>query len=238
MILFVGCSFTWGSGLQYEYLEKKGWSIDKLNDDLNRIVTEDSIDPLDYNADEYRKQHSWPNLVAKELNKPYRVGTTKSASNLDQILRSIKHEKELCQSTRTSQIDTIVVQFTDWTRDDLSIQNSIDKTIEYHIKQIARACDDIRNDKYISNHSYKNSYPSWVGLSWREDIGNVLEEKYVKNFIPIFHNDNEYVSFDKIQEGNMLQLVNTINGLEDVHFNSKGCEVISNSIVKKLTEYE
>ena len=25
---------------------------------------------------------------------------------------------------------------------------------------------------------------------------------------------------------------------DDGHFNSKGCEVISNSIVKKLTEYE
>ena len=65
-------------------------TIDKLNDDRDRIIKEDSIDPLDYKADEYRKQHSWPNLVAKKLNKPYKVGTTKSASNLKQILNSIK----------------------------------------------------------------------------------------------------------------------------------------------------
>ena len=139
MILFLGCSFTWGSGLQYEYLYDKGWSIDKLTDDRDRIIKEDSIDPLDYKADEYRKQHSWPNLVAKKLNKPYKVGTTKSASNLNQILNSIEHEKELCYSSKSNQIDTIVVQFTDWTRDDFIIKDSIDKTIEYHIKQIADA---------------------------------------------------------------------------------------------------
>lgn len=238
MILFVGCSFTWGSGLQYEYLYENGWSVDRLNDDVNRVIAKNDVNPLDYKADEYRKQHSWPNLVAKELNKSYRVGTIKSASNLGQILKSIIHEKRLCYSSKSNQIDTIVVQFTDWTRDNLSIQSSIDKTIEYHVKQIADACDEIRNDKFINNHSYKTSYPSWVGLSWREDIGNVLKEKYVKNFIPILHNDNEYISFDKIQEGNMLILDDVISGLSDGHFNSKGCEVISNSIVKKLREYE
>ena len=31
MILFVGCSYTWGSGLQYEYLYDKGWSVDEIN---------------------------------------------------------------------------------------------------------------------------------------------------------------------------------------------------------------
>ena len=165
MILFVGCSFTWGSGLQYEYLEKKGWSIDKINDDRNRIIKEDSIDPLDYNADEYRKQHSWPNLVAKKLNKPYRVGTTKSSTNLTQILNSIKHEKLCYSSSVKSNRYTIVVQFTDWTRDDITFNNSVSQTIEHHVKQIIDACDDIRNDEFIKNKSYKTSYPSWVGLS-------------------------------------------------------------------------
>ena len=30
MILYVGCSYTWGSGLQYEYLLDKGWSAKEL----------------------------------------------------------------------------------------------------------------------------------------------------------------------------------------------------------------
>ena len=216
MILFVGCSFTWGSGLQYEYLEKKGWSIDKINDDRNRIIKEDSIDPLDYNADEYRKQHSWPNLVAKKLNKPYRVGTTKSSTNLTQILNSIKHEKELCYSSSANQIDTIVVQFTDWTRDDITFNNSVSQTIEHHVKQIADACNDIRNDKFIKNKSYKTSYPSWVGLSWQKDIGKVLEKDYPENFIPLHYKKERYNNFESFRDSGGLIIE------RDGHFNSKG----------------
>jgi len=230
MILFVGCSYTWGSGLQYEYLYDKGWSIDKLKDDLYRNITKDSINPLDYEADEYRKQHSWPNLVAKKLNKPYRVGTTKSATNLKEILNSIKHEKQLCYSSKSNQIDTIVVQFTDWTRDNFIIEDSIDKTIEYHIKQIADACDDIRNDEFISNHSYKNSYPSWVGLSWHKDIGEVLERDYPKNFIPLYFKKEKYNNFESFREGGGLIIK------EDGHLNSEGCKVIADSIVRKLEQ--
>ncbi len=230
----MGCSYTWGSGLQYEYLYDKGWSVDKLKDDMDRNIAKDSIDPLDYKADEYRKQHSWPNLVAKKLNKPYRVGTTKSASNLNQILKSIKHEKELCYSSKSNQIDTIVVQFTDWTRDDLIVEDSIDKTIEYHIKQIADSCDDIINDETISNNSYSNSYPAWVGLSWRKDIGNVLKEKYSENFTPIHHNNKEYTSFSQIDKG--YRLCDTIKGLNDKHLNSQGCKIISDSIIRKLKQ--
>jgi len=236
VILFVGCSYTWGSGLQYEYLYDKGWSIDKLSDDRDRIIKEDSIDPLDYKADEYRKQHSWPNLVAKKLNKPYKVGTTKSASNLKEILNSIKHEKQLCYSSKSNQIDTIVVQFTDWTRDNFIIKDSIDKTIEYPLKQIADACDDVRNDEFIKSNNYKTSYLSWVGLSWTKDLGDVLKNKYSENFIPIFFNDEEYVSFDQFQENNNLQLADVIDGFNDEHFNSKGCKVIADSIVRKLEQ--
>ena len=230
MILFVGCSYTWGSGLQYEYLYDKGWSIDKLNDDRDRNITKDSINPLDYNADEYRKQHSWPNLVAKKLNKPYRVGTTKSASNLNQILNSIKHEKELCMSSSSNQIDTIVVQFTDWTRDNFIIEDSIDKTIEYHIKQIADACDDIRNDEFIKSKNYKTSYPSWVGLSWQKDIGHILEQDYSENFIPLHYKKERYNNFESFRDSGGLIIK------KDGHFNSKGCKVIADSIVRKLEQ--
>ena len=60
----------------------------------------------------------------------------KASTNLNQILNSIKHEKELCYSSSANQIDTIVVQFTDWTRDDTTFENSVSRTIEHHVKQI------------------------------------------------------------------------------------------------------
>ena len=32
MILFVGCSFTWGAGLQFEYLiDNEEWTIEQCN---------------------------------------------------------------------------------------------------------------------------------------------------------------------------------------------------------------
>ena len=58
MILFVGCSYTWGSGLQYEYLYEKGWSIDELN---KVLPVNYHLENLSYEADEYRKQNNWPN---------------------------------------------------------------------------------------------------------------------------------------------------------------------------------
>ena len=170
--------------------------------------------------------------MAKKLNKPYRVGTTKSSTNLTQILNSIKHEKELCYSSSANQIDTIVVQFTDWTRDDTTFENSVNRTIEHHVKLIADACDDIRNDKFIKSKSYKTSYPSWVGLSWHKDIGKLLEKDYPENFIPLYYKKERYNNFESFRESDGLILS------RDGHFNSKGCKVIADSIVKKLKQYE
>ena len=72
MILFVGCSYTWGSGLQYEHLSKEGWTTDELNKVLPYNY---HLELLDYEADEYRKQHNWPNLVSKQLNKSFVIPT-------------------------------------------------------------------------------------------------------------------------------------------------------------------
>ena len=32
MIYFVGCSYTWGAGLQFELLSKRGWTANQIND--------------------------------------------------------------------------------------------------------------------------------------------------------------------------------------------------------------
>ena len=83
MILYVGCSYTWGSGLQYEYLQDKGWSVDELNQVL---PVNYHLENLSYEADEYRKQNNWPNLVSKELDKAFVIGTyTNGGSNLTTI---------------------------------------------------------------------------------------------------------------------------------------------------------
>ena len=113
MILFLGCSYTWGSGLQYEYLHnEKGWSIEEINKVLPYNY---HLEHLSYGADEYRKQNNWPNLVSKEINKAYVIGTyTNGGSNMTTIVHSIDHCHKIA---RANSISTVIVQFTDWLRD-------------------------------------------------------------------------------------------------------------------------
>jgi len=242
MIVFAGCSYTWGSGLQYEYLLDRGWSVDKIN---QHLPMNSHLEHLSYEADEYRKQNNWPNLVSKELDKSFVIGTfTNGGSNISTILPSLDLVRRI---RRTNSISTIVVQFTDWIRDindvkieeypnnklDIVSQNYIDTKILFQINQVVSKCNEIQSGSDLNyNHIDRGSYPKWVGLSWRRDVAILLKKHYPKNFIPIYYNDKEYLSFDRIDKG--LRLCDSIPGVEDQHLNSEGCKVIANSIVKKL----
>ena len=246
MILFVGCSYTWGSGLQYEYLYDKGWSVDELN---KVLPYNHHLELLEYGADEYRKQNNWPNLVAKQLNKSFVIPTySNGGSNLSTILPALRCVDRI---SRSDSITTIVVQFSDWLRDcgdrelikypgdklDITTQDYIDSQISIQVKQISDLCNSI-STRFDANYQDipKNNYPSWVGLSWQQDVGDYLKKHYPKNFIPIHHNNKEYTSFSQIDEG--YRLCDTIEGLDDTHLNSQGCKIVSDSIVRKLKSYE
>ena len=249
MILYVGCSYTWGSGLQYEYLLDKGWSVKELN---KVLPVNYHLEHLSYEADEYRKQKNWPNLVSKELNKSFVIGTyTNGGSNLSTTLPVLNNTGRIA---RTNSIDLVVVQFTDWLRDmndreissypgnikDIVTEEFIETSILNQIKQIVHVCNGIResNDPNLRNHKYPESpYPAWVGLSWQKDVGDVLKKHYPENFIPIYCDGKEYSSFaPNVDEG--LRLCDSIPGLKDEHLNSEGCKLIADSIVRKLKSYE
>ena len=250
MILFVGCSYTWGSGLQYEYLHnEKGWSIDKINQYLPDTF---NLENLDYESDEYRKQHGFPNLVAKELNKSYVIGTYgNGGSNCTTIDNCLNYSHK---ALRAHSVSTIVVQFSDWLRDcgdvdiqkypgdktEITTQDYIDNEITKQINRINNLCNsliDTQDSNFKEKNSFIHNYPKWVGLSWRSDLGKILKKLYPETFIPIYHNGQEYDSFDYIyQQG--LRLCDNMPGVKDTHLNSEGCKVIANSIVRKLKTYE
>jgi hypothetical protein len=250
MILFVGCSYTWGSGLQYEYLYDKGWSVDEIN---KVLPVNYHLEHLSYEADQYRKQNNWPNLVAKEMNKAFVIGTyTNGGSNLTTTLHSIEHCHQI---SRTNSITTVVVQFSDWLRDvnddtisrypgknllNVTTQEFIDNTILNQIEQVVNVCNSLRGayDHNLKDHKYpKNPYPAWVGLSWQKDVGDVLKKHYPENFIPIYRDGKEYNSFaPNIDEG--LRLCDSISGVKDDHLNSEGCKMVADSITRKLKSYE
>ena len=247
MILFVGCSYTWGSGLQYEYLYEKGWSVDEIN----KVLPDNyHLENLSYEADEYRKQNNFPNLVSKELDKAFVIGTyTNGGSQLTTIKRSLEHTKIIA---RSNSITTVVVQFSEWLRDindkklrkypgqilDVTTQEFIDNTILNQIKQVTNICNELRtmHDPNLKDHTYPESpYPAWVGLSWQKDVGDILKKHYPENFIPIHYKEKEYTSFSQIDEG--LRLCDSIPGVQDEHLNSEGNKVIADSVIRKLKSY-
>ena len=92
-------------------------------------------------------------------------------------------------------------------------------------------------DPNLKDHKYPETpYPAWVGLSWRKDVGDVLKKHYPNNFIPIYHNGQEYDSFDYIDQG--LRLCDSMPGVKDEHLNSEGNKVIADSVIRKLKSYE
>lgn len=249
MILFVGCSYTWGSGLQYEYLYDKGWSVDEIN---KVLPVNYHLEHLSYEADQYRKQNNWPNLVSKELDRAFVIGTyTNGGSQLTTIKKSVEHTHKIA---RANSITTVVVQFSDWLRDvnddtisrypgnllNVTTQEFIDNTILNQIEQVVNVCNSLRGayDHNLKDHKYpKSPYPAWVGLSWQKDVGDVLKKHYPENFIPIYRDGKEYNSFaPNIDEG--LRLCDTISGVKDDHLNSEGCKMVADSITRKLKSYE
>ena len=108
MLFFIGCSFTWGAGLEYEYLHsEQDYSVEQLN---NMIPPTFKLESLDYSCDSYRKKHRYANLVAKELNVCHEVINMVNGGSNPNIQRLLFYNP-------TPDYATYIIQFTNWARD-------------------------------------------------------------------------------------------------------------------------
>ena len=247
MILFVGCSFTWGAGLQFEYLSKKrGWTSDEINA-IN--PPKSHLEHLDYKCDEYRKKYHYPNLVAKKMNMAYGLGKLGNGGNNYEIGKILRHTST--ELAGEDAIELVVIQFTDWTRSCPEIYNRADSDgtdntdflSDDHIKKIITTQIDNINFGCESNLKSK-----WIGWSWRDDLAQVLKTKFPNNFLPLYHKGNEYDSMEEMivvdvdwrfddssfQHKYNLRICDVIQGVDDTHLSSTGHKVIANSIVRRL----
>ena len=226
MILFLGCSFTWGAGLQFEYLiDNEGWSTD----DCEKLIPPNSfLEHLNYKSDMFRKEKHFPNLVAKHFDKHYSLGKFGNGGdngNATFVLKNLGDFLVHQLKDRVNPIKLIVIQFTDWTRKPMwTLEQQVDKTIE--------AIGDI----------------NWIGISWQDDISEYLKKVRPYNFCPIEFDGATYDSFEHIinqppeetqdwRVKHKLTLFGKYNGkLHDDHFSSKGHEVMAKSIIKKIEE--
>lgn len=224
MILFLGDSFTWGQGLYIKNWLKRGRSIDDCNTFMPPMYPPELIS---YEDDLYRKEHHFPNLVSKKLNKSYATKFGNGGSNYD-ILNIIKN---LDNHMDINGIDMVVVQFTEFQRgfgdrlyDILSAETYKETINEICLNQINNI--DFELKKY--------NLP-WIGLSWHKDIGDLLSTQFLNNYVPILYNNIKYTNFKELIDIHRETCIQGTYPLShDLHLNELGHQVISNSIINKI----
>jgi lysophospholipase L1-like esterase len=115
MILFLGDSFTWGQGLYFEKWKSEGINILEWQEKYGEIH-DYPHEHLDYESHQYRRKHHFPALVAKHYDKNYDVKWGNGGSNWD-LIHQANMIPVLSPQYRNS-VDLVVVQLTDWTRND------------------------------------------------------------------------------------------------------------------------
>ena len=231
MILFVGCSFTWGAGLQYEYLiEQENYSFKQIQ---KMIPPDYRLERCSYKADKYRQEKHFPNIVAKYFDKAYCLAKNGNGGNNEETSRLIQDSSNRVLGGQ-GQCRLVVVQFTEWQRshcnaNQITNLKDIDKIIKHQIDSIRNNIGDTK----------------WIGISWTEDIGKVMKKYYPQNYVPIFESGEELTGFEKLSnEGGNRSHPYTIAGwgkdrgghIPDAHFNSYGNQFIAKQIIKKIKE--
>jgi hypothetical protein len=222
MILFLGDSFTWGQGLQYIHLvENKGWSWK----DCEKIIPPKiQMESLGFDEDEFRKNNSFPYLVAKKLDLPFVVGRFENGGDNQTTYKILQSINPFITSNN---IFCIVVQFSDAGRS-LSHEydekiGTIDEQIQLQVSRINKLCQE-----------YK---VPWIGFSWQSDIGNILKENFGENYIPLIKDNIEYTNFSFVDNKKLKPLfLSHTYPIKDDHFNVDGHKFISEMIYNKITK--
>ena len=238
MILFLGDSFTWGQGLYFEKWQSEG--IDVMEWPFHEYPHEQ----LDYESHKYRKEHHFPALVAKHFDKDYNIKWGNGGSNWDII-----HQANMIPALSPQYkygIDLVVVQLTDWARDDnriiykddLNKKNSIPNInyLQKHENWENKLFDEMMIDEQMFQLNklkeiFKKLGLRWIVISWLDDMGNIIKENFKKNYIPFYHKGKEYSSFQLCVRHNEYSLYREF---KDDHLNSNGCRLIADSIIKKI----
>ena len=88
MILFVGCSFTWGAGLQYEYLiEEENYSFEQIQ---KMMPPDYFLEHCSHKADKYRQEKHFPNIVAKYFDSAYCLAKNGNGGNNEEMSRLVQ----------------------------------------------------------------------------------------------------------------------------------------------------
>ena len=247
MFLFVGCSYTWGAGLQFEYLyNKEGYSSEELNS-MDPSFSEappnkkPKLEDTNYYANEYRKKHRYADLVSKHFNKNYEVLNIVNGGSNGMI-------QDLINQTPRDGVNRpgglVVVQFSDMIRD---LQGKNNEVTSWNAHEYFDINEQIRNQ--IRGVESVMRGTNWLGFSWRKDLAEELISLFPERHIPIILDDEEVSSMEEISKtGNFnnwrvrckhkSRVSDSIPVCRDTHLSSDGHKIIANSIIKKCERME
>lgn len=241
MILFLGCSNTYGQGLVIEKWVQEGKSVEFINSSSSPLF---STENMNWDDDEFRRKHHYPNLVAKHFNKAYGFKFGNGGS-IDDMVFQLENFRRFMN---VDSIEAVVVQFTDIQRNDdymeLVQYSKFDEekmraNVISTISKIERWCNKIPNSYPIQYGENPKPIP-WFAFSWAEDIGEELKKHFNEHFVPLIYKGKEYDCMRPLIDLDDLSVrekeSNTHPMIKDGHPSSVFHRVMADSVIKKMEE--
>lgn len=216
MILFLGDSYTWGQGLEWEYLLQNNLTT---IEEINKIIPPQlASERLPFTLSEFRRENRFAHKVAKHFNIPYKIGRYGNGggnSEIEFILSNLE------KFIHPENLDIIIVQFTHIGRDLPYDFNG--NVFEYWDELTNRTLSVL---KEISKH-YKINYAC---TSWLIEPSESVNRTDPKSLIKLLIDNDEKISFEEINGC----LHEKYNGLKDGHLSLEGHDIVANSIINHL----
>jgi len=246
MILFFGCSITYGQGLPiYKWIDE-GKDLEFINSYTSPQFTHEN---LSYTDDKYRQEFHYPNLVAKHFDKAYalpKFGNGGCNDDIPKILKLISNGKLL----QPDGVEAIVIQFTDLQRDafyldmihytkynDDRIKASILHELSL-IQHFSETMSRMRPEGGYTKYSIIENEIPWVAMSYQSDISNVLQEYFPKNYINLKYKNKNYSNISELIEIDELNIKGHLGDMRirEQHPSKILHEVMAEGVIRKLEE--
>lgn len=228
MILFLGDSFTWGQGLEWEYLiNNEGWSYRKCNENM---PPHNCLERLPLRCQDFRQKNHWPRLVSEKFDHQYQIaryGNGGSNDDLLNIIDNIEHH------IHTENLDLIVFQLTHAMRNpNLDGVSTIEEFFELAFCGIKE-----------SINSFKQNYKD-IGvlfISWIPEYCPYIKKNFgEESLIHFNYNGTIYDSFDDFYEDVALSkkyIDKDGYNLIDHHFTLEGHQLIAENVISHIENH-
>ena len=266
-ILFAGCSFTWGQGLNYysglSTIKEPGFG--RYN---SRLITKSQL--------KFIKSIRFPRLVANHFNTFEFVHKQNGGSNQDRISFFKEYfgeipkdylfgNSDLDDKIYYDEVSVLIFQVTQWSRDEVEFildgkpykmsfgslyHDEHQSILERYLKDVNLTLEEIENRKSIQRIkdfllNLENKNIKTFIFTWPiENVKFILEDKWLKErFITFDYNGNDYNSVHELFEDNKeLMIINDYENFlippKDEHPTKKCHEIIAAKLIEKIEKLE